>query len=113
MVSTDDIWLVDFGEPFPGDPAFHRPALVVGPAGEWGTDIPFAFVVPFTTTRRELRHLHVEVEPDAGNGLDTVSYAQCEQLRSVNPARLVVRLAQVDHLVSDAVEQAIRDILGY
>jgi len=113
MTSTDDVWLVDFGEPFHGEPAFHRPALVVGPSGDWGPDVPFAFVVPFTTTRRDLGHLHVEVEPDAGNGLDAVSYAQCEQLRSVNPARLVVRVGQVDPLVSDAVEQAIRDLLGY
>ncbi len=31
MASVDDLWLVDFGEPYPGEPGSYRPALVLGP----------------------------------------------------------------------------------
>ena len=62
MASRDDIWLVDFGDSSPGEPAHHRRALVVGPAPVFGTNFPFAIVVPMTTTRRALA-LHVEGEP--------------------------------------------------
>lgn len=95
MASPDELWLVDFGEPFPGEPAFHRPALVLGPPSSFGEHFPFVIVVPATARRRGLS-MHVEVEPDAGNGLDETSYLQCELLRSVSVRRLVVRLGRLD-----------------
>ena len=61
MASVDDLWLVDFGTPFPGEPASHRPALVVGPPETFGPSFPFVIVTPLTTTHRGLS-LHVEVE---------------------------------------------------
>ena len=72
MASRDDIWLVDFGESSPGEPAHHRPALVVGPAPVFGANFPFTILVPMTTTRRVLA-LHVEVEQTEDNGLPEVA----------------------------------------
>ena len=45
MASIDDLWLVDFGEPYPGEPAAHRPALVIGPPETFGPAFPFVIVV--------------------------------------------------------------------
>jgi mRNA-degrading endonuclease toxin of MazEF toxin-antitoxin module len=83
MASIDDLWLVDFGEPYPGEPAADRPALVLGPPDTFGPVFPFVIVTPLTTTRRGLS-LHVEVEPTDESGLDEISYIQCELLRSIN-----------------------------
>ena len=112
MASRDDIWLVDFGESSPGEPAHHRPALVIGPAPVFASNFPFAIVVPMTTTRRELA-LHVEVEPTDDNGLDQTGYLQCELLRSVNARRLITKLGVIDLATSTSVERVVRTLLGY
>ena len=112
MASPDDVWLVDFGDPFPGEPAHHRPALVLGPSPTFGPNFPFAIVAPLTTARRGLA-LHVEVEPTDLNGLHDTSYVQCELLRSVNARRLVTRLGAVDGTTAAEVERIVRTLLGY
>lgn len=111
MASVDDLWLVDFGEPFPGEPAHHRPALVLGPPDTFGPDFPFVIVTPLTTTRRGLS-LHVEIEPTAGTGLDDASYVQCELIRSVTRRRLVHQLGAVELETSRQVADIVGMLLG-
>jgi mRNA interferase MazF len=112
MASVDDLWLVDFGESHPGEPASHRPALVIGPPDTFGPGFPFLIVTPLTTTHRTLS-LHVEVEANADTGLHDTSYVQCELIRSVNQDRLVHRLGAVDSDTSRRVATVIRTLLGY
>lgn len=111
-MSPADVWLVDFGDPFPGEPAHHRPAVVVGPADAFGADLPFVFVVPTTTARRGLS-LHVELEPTAENGLETISYAQTELLRSISSRRLVHRLGRLAAPDFAAIDHMLRVLLGH
>src|SRR5215212_8123971 len=89
-VHRGDIWLASFGAPVGRKQAGRRPALVVstdllnhGPAG-------VAIVVPLTTTRRDLP-THVEVAVGT-SGLDEVSYAKCEDVKSISVEGLVTRL---------------------
>jgi mRNA interferase MazF len=112
MASVDDLWLVDFGDPYPGEPARHRPALVLGPPQAFGPTFPFVIVVPLTTARRGLS-LHIEVEPTAATGLDETSYVQCELIRSVNRRRLVHRLGAVDGRTSAEVATIVRTLLDH
>jgi len=58
---VNDLWLVDFGDPFPGAPAWHRSALVLGPPETFGPSFPFTLVAPLTTIERGIS-LHIEVE---------------------------------------------------
>ncbi len=85
-----EVWLVDFGKPVGREQAGRRPALVLssdllndGPSG-------VVMVVPLTTTRRGLPS-HIEIEP-GDSGLAEVSYAKCEDLKSVSVQRLVDRM---------------------
>ena len=112
MASVDDLWLVDFGDPHPGEPAALRPALVLGPPDTFGPDFPFVIVVPLTTTRRGLS-LHVEIESSTETGLDDISYAQCELIRSVNRRRLVHRLGQIDAGASHQVTAVVKTLLNH
>ena len=112
MASVDDLWLVDFGEPFPAELAHHRPALVLGPPDTFGQDFPFVIVCPLTTTYRGLA-LHVEVEPTDTTGLDDTSYVQCELLRSVNRRRLLHRLGAVDVATSRHVTDIVKTLLNH
>lgn len=112
MASVDDVWLVDFGTPYPGEPAALRPALVLGPPDAFGPGFPFVIVVPLTTTRRGLS-LHVEVAASAATGLDQTSYAQCELIRAVSRNRLGHRLGAVDPETSHRVAAVFRTLLAY
>lgn len=95
MASIDELWLVDFGDPYPGEPASYRPALVLGPPESFGPTFPFVIVVPLTTTDRQLS-LHVEVEANDSTGLDATSWVQCELIRSVNQRRLIHHLGRIN-----------------
>ncbi|HEX9854494.1 MAG TPA: type II toxin-antitoxin system PemK/MazF family toxin [Acidimicrobiia bacterium] len=112
MASVDDLWLVDFGEPYPGEPAAHRPALILGPPDTFGPGFPFVIVVPLTTVRRGLS-LHIETEASADSGLDATSYIQCELIRSINRNRLVHRLGAIEPDVASQVSTAIKTLLNY
>lgn len=112
MASFDDLWLVDFGKSHPGEPAAHRPALIIGPPESFGAVFPFLIVTPLTTTRRGLS-LHIEVEATTETGLDETSYVQCELIRSINKDRLVHHLGVVDGIVSNAVATVIKTLLNY
>jgi mRNA interferase MazF len=112
MASRDDLWLIDFGEPYPGEPSSHRPAVVLGPPDSFGSNFPFVIVSPLTTTRRGLS-LHVEIEATSSTGLDEVSYVRCELIRSVNRRRLVHRLGSIDVAASARIAEVTRTLLNY
>ncbi|MDH4116319.1 MAG: type II toxin-antitoxin system PemK/MazF family toxin [Acidimicrobiia bacterium] len=112
MASVDDLWLVDFGEPHPGEPAAHRPALILGPPDTFGPGFPFVIVVPLTRVRRGLS-LHVEVEASADTGLDATSYIQCELIRSINRNRLVHRLGGARPDVGHQVSTVVKTLLNH
>jgi mRNA interferase MazF len=112
MASVDDLWLVDFREAYPGEPAASRPALVLGPPDTFGTGFPFVIVSPLTTAHRGLS-LHVEVDATTANGLDATSYVQCELIRSVNRNRLIQRLGSVGPDISGRVATIIKTLLNY
>ncbi len=112
MASPDELWLVDFGDPFPGEPAHQRPALIIGPPDTFGANFPFVILCPITTSRRGLS-LHVEVDASEITGLDRTSYVQCELVRSVNRRRLVHRLGAVDLATSEQSTQILRTLLGH
>ena len=112
MASVDELWLVDFGDPFPGEPAHHRQAVVLGPPSTFGPDFPFVIVCPVTTTHRVLS-LHVEIEPSEINGLDEFSHVQCELVRSINARRLVHRLGTIDNTTSGEIHRIVRMLLGH
>ncbi|MBT8208351.1 MAG: type II toxin-antitoxin system PemK/MazF family toxin [Acidimicrobiia bacterium] len=112
MASVDDLWLVDFGDPYPGEPAARRPALVIGPPDSFGPAFPFVILTPLTTTRRGLS-LHIEVEATADTGLDESSYIQCELIRSINRKRLIHRLGAVDASVGSQVAAVVKTLLNY
>lgn len=112
MASVDELWLVDFGEPYPGEPAAHRPALILGPPETFGQGFPFVIVAPATTAHRGLS-LHVEVEATVDTGLDSISYIQCELIRSINRNRLIHRLGVVSPDISDRVATIINSLLDH
>jgi mRNA interferase MazF len=88
-----EVWLVDFGDPVGREQSGRRPAVVVSaePLNESRAGI--VIVVPITTAYRGLPS-HVEIDRGS-SGLDEVSYAKCEDVKSVSEQRLIGRLGAV------------------
>ncbi len=112
MASVDDLWLVDFGEPYPSEPAYQRPVLVLGPPDTFGRGFPMVIVAPLTTTDRSLP-IHVEVDATDHTGLHRTSFVQCELIRSINEIRLIRRLGIIDLDTAQRVDKIVRILLGH
>lgn len=66
-------------------------------------------IVPVTTTRRGLSS-HVELD-DLVTGLDEVSYAKCEDVKSGSVQRLLGKLGSTPPDAMATIEQALRYLL--
>ena len=104
-----DLWLVDFGEPVGREQAGLRPAVVVSADGLNEGPAGVVIVVPVTSARRGLPS-HIEID-HPGSGLDQVSYAKTEDLKSISDGRLVHRLGAVEAGVMIEVERVLRYLL--
>ena len=110
-VRRGEVWLADL-EPTRGrEQAGERPILIVSAnlfnQGRGGLVV----AVPFTTRDRGLP-IHVEIRPPDG-GLRAVSFAMCEQVRSLAADRLGPEpFGRVPATVLNAVEDRLRLLLG-
>jgi mRNA interferase MazF len=104
-----ELWLVDFGEPIGREQSGRRPAVVVSadPLNESRAGV--AIVVPTTTTPRGLPS-HVEIDPTS-SGLDELSYAKCEDVKSISEQRLIAQLGAVSDVVMLEIARALRFLL--
>jgi mRNA interferase MazF len=68
-------------------------------------------LVPCTTARRDLPS-HVELDPQKC-GLDEVSYAKCEDVKSVSERRLVARLGATDSEALFEISRALKFLLDF
>lgn len=100
---------MDFGEPIGQEQAGRHPAVVVSanPLNESPAGV--VIVVPCTTTPRGLPS-HVELDPDT-SGLDEVSYAKCEDVKSVSERRLVARLGAASDEAMFTIARVLRLLL--
>jgi mRNA interferase MazF len=111
IIRRGEVWLADLGPTRRREQAGERPVLVVSadPINQSAADLVVA--VPFTTRRRGVP-THVEVRPPAG-GLPDVSFAMCEQLRSLSAERLGSRpLGSVPASVLSSVQDRLRLLFG-
>ena len=109
-VHRGEVWLADL-EPTRGrEQTGERPVLIVStdPFNRGRSGLVVA--VPLTTRRRGLP-IHVEVRPPDG-GLRDVSFAMCEQVRSLAAERLGARpFGSVPTAVLRSVEDSLRLLL--
>jgi mRNA interferase MazF len=103
------VWLVDFGDPVGREQSGNRPAVVVSADSLNESRAGVVVVVPITTTYRGLPS-HVEIDRGS-SGLDEVSYAKCEDVKSVSEQRLIGRLGVVGDEVMFQAARALRFLL--
>jgi mRNA interferase MazF len=104
------VWLADLAPPRGREQSSERPVLIVSAnlfnQGRGGLVV----AVPLTTRDRGLP-IHVEVRPPDG-GLRDISFAMCEQVRSLAVERLGPHpFGHVSAAVLDSVENCLRLLL--
>jgi mRNA interferase MazF len=104
-----EVWLVDFGDPVGREQSGRRPAVVVSADSLNESRAGVIVVVPITTAYRGLPS-HIEIDRD-GSGLDEVSYAKCEDVKSVSEQRLMSRLGVAGDEVMFQTARAVRFLL--
>ena len=110
---NDELWLVDFGEPYPSRAGVPSSGSASRAAPEeFGSDFPVVIVAPLTTTHRGLS-LHIKVPAIPETGLHRTSYIQCEQLRSINRQRLLHKLGIINPETSLRVDATVRILLNH
>lgn len=92
--TAGEIWLTDFGDPYPGEPAYRHPALILARPLGFPQKTPTVVLIPITTSYRDMP-THIEIDPTPETGLDEPSYAQCELLGAAAVSRLLHRLGEV------------------
>jgi mRNA interferase MazF len=109
LIWRGDVYDVNLGQAIGHDPGFTRLAVVVsmdiinnGP-GE------LVSVVPISSKFYGLRS-QVELDPGT-SGLDHVSYARCDQIRTISTRRLSIRLGEAAQDEVNKISQALRFIL--
>ena len=106
-----EVWLADLEPTRGNEQAGQRPVLVVSTDRFNQGRSRLVVAVPFTTRRRDLP-IHVEVRPPDG-GLREVSFAMCEQVRSLAVDRLGPQpFGSVSPTVLSGVEARLRLLLA-
>jgi mRNA interferase MazF len=104
-----EVWLVDFGEPVGRKQSGRRPAVVISADPLNDSRAGVVIVVPTTTARRGLPS-HIEVDR-GDSGLDEMSYAKCEDVKSVSEQRLIGRLGAVGDDITFQIGRALRFLM--
>jgi mRNA interferase MazF len=104
-----EVWLIDFGEPVGREQSGRRPAVVVSADPLNDSRAGVTIVVPLTTTARGLPS-HIEIDKSR-SGLDEVSYAKCEDVKSIAEQRLIARLGAVEEQAMFQIARALRFLL--
>ena len=94
MLTPGDVVELDLGMPSGSEAGLRRPAVVVTAARILRGGPNVVQVIPLTRTIRESGS-EVVIAPDEHNGLDAVSSAQCQHIRSVAIARVTARVGNV------------------
>ncbi len=104
-----EVWLVNFGDPIGREQSGRRPAVVVSADPLNDSRAGVVIVVPLTTAHRGLPS-HIEID-EQGSGLDEVSYAKCEDVKSISEERLVAQLGAIDEEALFQIARALRFLL--
>jgi mRNA interferase MazF len=108
-VRRGEVWLVDFGDPIGREQAGRRPAVVISSDLLNDSRAGVVVVIPITTAHRDLPS-HVEIERGS-SGLDEVSYAKCDDVKSISDHRLVGRLGVAGDEAVFQMARALRFLL--
>lgn len=110
MLTSGDVLDLELGSPAGREAGFRHPAVIVT-AQRILDAVPLVIhVVPLTSTIRSFGS-EVRIDPDVGNGLDAVSAARCQHVRSVSSGRSLGVRGNVGPVVLGQIRETIAVLL--
>jgi mRNA interferase MazF len=108
-----EIWLVNFDPTVGAEIKKQRPALVI--SSDAVGKLPLKLVAPITEWKESFRRniWHVEIKPDASNGLDKPSAIDALQIRSVDLSRFIEKKGQVSATILEEVVNAVAAVIEF
>lgn len=103
-----ELWLVDLNPICGHEQGGTRPCVVISVDEFNSSGLELAIVVPLTTKQKGFP-THVELVPPDG-GIKKISYAKCEDIRSISLERLLNRLGRVSATVLQKIRYRIKMI---
>ena len=110
MLISGDVVDLDLGLPEGREAGFRHPAIVITAQRILDAEPSVVQVVPLTTTIRAFNS-ELIVQPDAANGIDQRSAAQCQHLRSISPKRILATRGNVGAVALGQLRETIAVIL--
>jgi len=104
--SLGEVWSVTFDPVLGHEQGGIRPGLVI--SNDQFNRMPhtFCILIPLTRTNRGLVS-HIPINPPEG-GLHHLSFALCDQVKSLSVSRLHRRLGRVDHATVERVQTIVK-----
>lgn len=111
-IRRGQIWLVNWSPGRGSEQLGKRPALVIQTdAANSNSRYPNTIVLTLSTKGLPVA-THVQVEPDARNGLRATSWVKCEQVLTISKDRLEARWGTISAADLAKVESAVKLALG-
>lgn len=110
MLNSGDVVRLDLGLPSGREAGFRHPAVVVTAQRILNAGPSVVHVVPLTSRIRQFGS-EVRIDPDASNGLDQPSAAQCQHLRAVPTGRIEQVCGNVGTQILTQVREVISVLL--
>jgi len=111
-VRRGQIWLVDWSPGRGSEQLGRRPALVIQTdAANTNARYPNTIVLTLSTKGLSVA-THVEIVPDARNGLRETGWVKCEQILTIAKDRLVTLWGTLSSNDLERVEQAVKAVLA-
>lgn len=107
-----EIWWVDWSPGRGSEQSGRRPALIVqnDPANR-NPRYPNTIVIAVSTKGKSVP-FHFLLKPTSTNGLSEPSYAKCEQIMTIDKARLINRIGHITPDEMGRVAEALKIVLA-
>lgn len=110
MISSKEVWLVDFAPQIGQEINKIRPAVVVN-HNSIGT-LKLKVVVPITDAAKTPKSWLISLSPSKTNGLTKNSMADCFQIKSISEERFVRKIGELSSEEFDSVKLGLVIVLG-
>jgi len=111
MPAKGEIWDIDWSPGRGSEQTGTRPAIIVQrDAGNQNPQYPNTIVVTVSSKGRPLP-FHVALSPTPQNGLTVVSFVKCEQILTIDKARLIRKRVRISPEEIVKIDDALRIVL--
>lgn len=106
-----DIWLANLDPVIGHEQGGMRPCFIMSADRFNQSPLDLAVIIPLTSRKKSFPS-HIEIATSE-SGLRIISYAKCEDIRSISKARLLHRIGQITKSTLKAIEDKVKIILDF